>query len=135
VDESQQPEPGQDPAQESESRAGSAGAGPSDPPDQDNPGSSDDSDSQEDVDDQILQDIQRSQAHLQEQRLLLLKKVPVVELDSWLRFTGWNEVLSQSEHNMKKTHEFTREPDPEEPELTRLLVAWARILERCLETH
>jgi hypothetical protein len=120
VDESQQPEPGQDPAQELESRVGSAGAGPSDPPDQDKPGSSDDSDSQEDVDDQILQDIQRSQAYLQEQRLVLLKKVPVVELDSWLRFTGWNEVLSQSEHNMKKTHEFTREPDPEEPELTRL---------------
>lgn len=97
-------------------------------------GHSNNSDSQDEVDDQILRDIKASQAHLKEQRLVLLKKVPVVELDSWIRFTGWNEVLNQSEHNMRDTHRFTREPDPEELELTRLLVAWNRILERCLDT-
>ena len=86
------------------------------------------------MNDQILQEITESQAHLQEQRLVLLKKVPVVELDTWLRYTNWNEVLSQSQHNIKKTHDFTREPDPEEEGLVRMLVAWGRILERCLDT-
>jgi len=35
---------------------------------------------------------------------------------------------------MIKTSQFTRMPDPNEPELDRLLRAWKRILERGLET-
>ena len=66
--------------------------------------------------------------------MTLLKKVPVVEMDSWLQYTKWNEVLSQSKHNLVKTFHFTRVPEPEEPELERLLRAWSRILERCLNT-
>jgi hypothetical protein len=35
---------------------------------------------------------------------------------------------------MIKTYEFIREPDDTEPELIRVLQAWERILERCLDT-
>ena len=98
--------------------------------DQDN---NDNSGNQEDIDDQIIQDIEKWKADAQERRLTLLAKPPVVEMDSWLQYTKWNEVLSQSQHSMVKTHEFTREPDPEEPELERLLQAWNRIFERCLD--
>jgi hypothetical protein len=86
------------------------------------------------VDDQIVQDIEKWKADAQERRLTLLKNVPVVEMDSWLQYTKWNEVLSQSKHNLVKTFHFTRVPEPEEPELERLLRAWSRILERCLST-
>lgn len=83
VDESQQaePEPG------SRARVRVAGEGNQNSPDSSD--DQDDSDSQDEVDDQISRDMEASQAHLKEQRLVLLKKVPVVELDSWLRFTGW----------------------------------------------
>jgi hypothetical protein len=63
-----------------------------------------------------------------------LKKVPAAEIDSWLQYTGWNEVLGQSKHNLVKTHQFARPPDLDEPELERVLRAWRRILERCLDT-
>src|SRR5450432_2074139 len=55
-------------------------------------------------------------------------------MDSWLQYTKWNEVLGQSKHNLVKTFQFTRKPDPDEPELDRVLRAWRRILERCLNT-
>jgi hypothetical protein len=45
-------------------------------------------------------------------------------MDSWLQYTNWNEVLSQSKHNLIKTFRFTREPDRDEPELERVLRAW-----------
>lgn len=100
--------------------------------------SSDNSDSsesdQDDVDDQIVQDIEKWKSEAQERRLRLLKEVPVVEMDSWLQYTKWNEVLSQSKHNLVKTFHYTRVPDPDEPQLERLLRAWSRILERCLNT-
>jgi hypothetical protein len=69
-----------------------------------------------------------------ERLLEALKKVPAVEIDSWLQYTGWNEVLSQSKHNLVKTHQFARAPDLDEPELERVLRVWKRILERCLDT-
>jgi Orsellinic acid/F9775 biosynthesis cluster protein D len=84
--------------------------------------------------DQIVQDIEKWKAEAQERRLRLLKDVPVVEMDSWLQYTKWNEVLSQSKHNLVKTFHYTRMPDPDEPQLERLLRAWNRILERCLDT-
>jgi hypothetical protein len=95
---------------------------------------SDDEGSQAEVHDQIIQDIEKWKADAEERRLTLLKEVPVVEMDSWLQYTKWNEVLSQSKHNLVKTFHFTRMPDTEEPELKRLLRAWKRILERCLDS-
>ena len=56
-----------------------------------------------------------------------------MEMDSWLRYTGWNAVMNQSKHDMIKTYQFTREPN-DEPELGRVVRAWNRILERCLDT-
>jgi hypothetical protein len=95
----------------------------------------DDSESDQDnVDDQIVQDIEKWKSEAQGRRLRLLKEVPVVEMDSWLQYTKWNEVLSQSKHNLVKTFHYTRMPDPDEPQLERLLRAWNRILERCLNT-
>jgi hypothetical protein len=89
---------------------------------------------QDDIDDQIVQDIEKWKGEAQERRLRMLKEVPVVEMDSWLRYTKWNEVLSQSKHGLIKTFHYTRMPDPDEPQLERLLRAWNRILERCLNT-
>ena len=43
-------------------------------------------------------------------------------------------MLGQSKHNLVKTHQFARAPDADEPELERVLRAWRRILERCLDT-
>jgi hypothetical protein len=94
----------------------------------------DDDENQEDVDDQIVQDIEKWKTEAQERRLRLLKEVPVVEMDSWLQYTKWNEVLSQSKHNLVRTFHYTRMPDPDEPKLERLLRAWNQILERCLDT-
>jgi Orsellinic acid/F9775 biosynthesis cluster protein D len=89
---------------------------------------------QDDVDDQIVQDIEKWKGEARERRLRALKEVPAVEMDSWLRYTKWNEVLSQSKHDLVQTFHYTRMPDPDEPELGRLLGAWSRILERCLNT-
>ena len=63
-----------------------------------------------------------------------LKKVLATEIDSWLQFTEWNVVLSQSKHNMIKTHQFTCAPSPNEPELEQLLRVWSHILDQCLDT-
>lgn len=62
-------------------------------------GQSDDNNSQDEVDDQIVQDIERWKSHAKERQLTLLKKAPADEVDPWLRFTQWNEVLSQSQLN------------------------------------
>jgi hypothetical protein len=60
----------------------------------------------------------------------------VFEIDSWLQYTSWNAVLNQSKHNMLKTTTFAHEPNAntDEPELSRVVRAWKRILERCLDT-
>jgi hypothetical protein len=67
-----------------------------------------------------------------------LQDVPIVELDAWHQYTKWNEVLSQSKHNMVKTFQYTRKPNAddreEEAKLNRVLRAWRRILERALDT-
>jgi orsellinic acid/F9775 biosynthesis protein OrsD len=89
---------------------------------------------QDDVDDQIVQDIEKWKSEAQERRLRLLKEVPVVEMDSWLQFTKWNDILSQSKHDFVKTFHYTRMPDPDEPQLERLLRAWNQVFERCLDT-
>ena len=91
-------------------------------------------DSQDDIYDDIIQGIKDWKAATRKRLLEALKKVPAVEIDSWLQYTGWNEVLSQSKHNLVKTHQFARAPDLDEPELERVLRAWKHILERCLDT-
>ena len=55
-------------------------------------------------------------------------------MDSWLQYTKCNEVLSQSKHDTVKTAAFAHEPSPNELELGRVVRAWKRILERCLDT-
>ena len=101
-------------------------------------GSSESEDSQDDrlsdsLDD-IIEEIEGWKADACERLLEALKKVPAAEIDAWLHFTGWNEVLGQSKHNLVKTHQFAHPPNPDEPELERVLRAWRRILERCLDT-
>jgi len=95
-------------------------------------------DSQDDADDDmyddIIQGIEDWKAAAKERLLEALKNVPASEIDSWLQYTGWNEVLGRSKHNLAKTHQFARPPDSDEPELERVLRAWRRILERCLDT-
>ena len=103
-----------------------------------NSGESDGEDSQDDslsdsLDD-IVEDIEGWKADAHKRLMEALKKVPAAEIDAWLHFTGWNEVLGQSKHDLVKTHQFARPPDPDEPELERVLRAWRRILERCLDT-
>ena len=88
----------------------------------------------DDVEDRIAREMRDWCSEVQERRLRLLEKVPVAELDSWLQFTGWNAVLVRSKHNIVQTYRFRREPDPDEPELERLLVCWTRIFNRCLDT-
>jgi hypothetical protein len=56
------------------------------------------------VEDQIAQEMQNWTEEVKERRLKLLKKVPVAELDSWLRFTGWNAVLLKSKHDIVQTY-------------------------------
>jgi hypothetical protein len=74
------------------------------------------------VEDQIAQEMQNWCEEVKERRLKLLEKVPVAELDFWLQFTKWNAVLEKSRHNIVQTYWFLRKPDPDEPELERLLV-------------
>jgi uncharacterized protein (DUF2384 family) len=102
-------------------------------------GSGSDSDSDNNnIVDSIVQEIENWRADAQERRLQALTDVPVVEMDSWHQFTKWNEVLSQSKHNMVRTFQYTRKPDAddreEEAKLNRVLRAWRRILERALDT-
>jgi len=91
-----------------------------------------DGESQDEAD-EIMQEIERWKAEAQARRLRALEKVPAVEMDSWLRYTGWNAVMNRSKHDMIRTYEFTREPK-DEPELSRVVRAWKRILARCLDT-
>jgi hypothetical protein len=86
------------------------------------------------IDDQIVRNIEAWKSQAKKRRLTLLQKGPLIEVNSWLQFTQWNEVLSRSKHNIVKTHRFAREADPDEPELVRIAKAWNRILKQCLDT-
>jgi hypothetical protein len=93
--------------------------------------------SQDEIDDQIIQDIEKWKAEARERRLQALKNVPVVEMDSWHQYTQWNNVLSRSKHNIVKTFQYTRDPDGDDRDnkskLCRVIRTWSRILERCLD--
>jgi hypothetical protein len=82
----------------------------------------------------IQAEIEKWKEEAKERRLALLSQPTADELDPWMRYTGWNEVLGQSKHGLVKTHEFAQEASPEEPHLIRLCHAWEAILERCLNT-
>lgn len=57
------------------------------------------------------------------------------EIDPWLQYTGWEEVLAGSKHNLVTTAAFTATAATTEPELARLLQSWERILQQSLNTH
>ena len=50
------------------------------------------------------------------------------EVDPWLRYTGWEEVLAGSKHDLVTTAAFTATATATEPELERLIQSWERIL-------
>lgn len=83
---------------------------------------------------QLESEIQQWKEGAKERRLTLLNRPPVVELDPWIRFTKWYEVIERSKHNLIRTYEFLRVPDPEEEGLQRVVRAWKRVKERCLDT-
>jgi len=56
------------------------------------------------------------------------------ETNLWLQYTGWEEVLAGSKHDLMKTAEFTATAAATEPELERVLQSWERILQRSLST-
>lgn len=56
------------------------------------------------------------------------------EVDLWLQYTGWEEVLAGSKHGLVKTAEFTATATGTEPELERVVESWERILQRSLTT-
>jgi len=57
------------------------------------------------------------------------------EIDPWLRYTGWEEVLAGSKHDLETTAAFTATATATEPELALLLQSWERILQCSLNTH
>jgi hypothetical protein len=56
------------------------------------------------------------------------------EIDPWLQYTGWEEVLAASKHDLVTTAAFTATATATEPELARLIQSWERILQRSLAT-
>jgi hypothetical protein len=56
------------------------------------------------------------------------------EVDPWLQYTGWEEVLAYSKHSLVKTVEFTAIATATEPELEQVIKSWERILQRSLAT-
>lgn len=64
----------------------------------------------------------------------LPEKVPPTENDSWLHVTKWNGVLSGSKHDIRKTYYFVWKLEKTEVKLERVLQAWDRIVNRCLDT-
>jgi superfamily II DNA helicase RecQ len=83
---------------------------------------------------QIESEIQEWKIASQERRLTLLSRPPAVELDPWIRYTKWFEVLAKSKHDLVRTYEFIRLPDPEEDGLQYVVRAWRQVKERCLDT-
>jgi hypothetical protein len=84
--------------------------------------------------DRIEREIQEWKDEAKERRLILVANPPTVELDPWLRYTKWYAILEKSKHNLVRTYKYLQEPTPEEPELYRVVQAWKRIFERCLNT-
>jgi hypothetical protein len=88
----------------------------------------------EEVDNGIIREIENWRAEARQRQVQALQDAPATEKDSWLQYTAWTQALSQSKHDLVKTHQFTRKPDADEPNLDQLLRAWNRIMEQCLNT-
>jgi hypothetical protein len=104
---------------------------------EESPDSSDttDEEAEEDVSyDRLEGEIRQWQEEKQERRLTLLARPAEVEVDPWLQYTKWYKVLNKSKHDLVRTYAFLREPDHDEIKLHRLIRAWKRIFERCLDT-
>ncbi|KFY94163.1 hypothetical protein V498_04016 [Pseudogymnoascus sp. VKM F-4517 (FW-2822)] len=83
---------------------------------------------------QLKQEYQQYNADDRQRRLQLAENIPPTENDTWLHFTKWNGVLSASNHDIRKTYHFVRKPETTEVDLERVLQAWDRIVNRCLDT-
>ena len=57
------------------------------------------------------------------------------EIDPWLQYTGWEEVLAGSQYDLVTTAAFTATATATEPDLVRVLQSWERILQQSLNTH
>lgn len=82
---------------------------------------------------QLIQDIEQWEAEAADRRLHVQTQPSADELDPWLCYTGWNAVLERSKHNLVETYTFVRMPDANEVGLDRVLLAWDRVLNRCLD--
>lgn len=87
-----------------------------------------------DEQDEIVKGIRHWQGQATKRRLTLQAKPLPYELDSWLNFTKWHAVLRRSKHDMLRTYEFVRYPEPEDRRLHRLLYAWDMVRARALDT-
>ena len=56
------------------------------------------------------------------------------DIDPWLQYMGWEEILAGSKHDLVTTAAFTATATATEPELERVLESWERILQRSLTT-
>jgi superfamily II DNA helicase RecQ len=56
------------------------------------------------------------------------------DVDPWLQYTGWEEVLAASNHDLVATARFADIATATEPELEQVLQSWERILQRSLAT-
>ncbi|KFZ23152.1 hypothetical protein V502_02369 [Pseudogymnoascus sp. VKM F-4520 (FW-2644)] len=83
---------------------------------------------------QLRQEYQQYDADEGQRRLQLAENIPPAENDTWLHFTKWNGVLSASKHDIRKTYHFVRKPETTEVDLERVLQAWDRIVNCCLDT-
>ena len=83
---------------------------------------------------QLESEIQQWKADAKERRLTILSRPAAVELDPWIRYTKWFEVLGKSKHNLVRTYAFLRVPDLEEEGLELVVRAWRQVKERCLDT-
>jgi hypothetical protein len=93
-----------------------------------------DEEAEEDVSyDRLEGEIRQWQNEKQERRLTLLARPAEVEVDPWLQYTKWYKVLNKSKHDLVRTYAFLRVPDHDEIKLHRLIRAWKRIFERCLD--
>ena len=57
-----------------------------------------------------------------------------IEVDPWLQYTGWKEVLAGSKHDLVITAAFTATASVTEPELLCIMESWERIVQRSLIT-
>ena len=82
----------------------------------------------------IREDVERWREEAIERRHTLQGKPEVQELESWLNFTKWRDVLSCSNHGILHTYEYLRYPGPDKPALCRLLRPWGLVKARALQT-